>query len=157
MTNIFKPISFYPMSWAINNTPNAYFFEAMDEVEVWRAPREDVISFVKSNPDVLFDLMSRVFKGVDGMLTRMTYLMSGNAYDRLAIELLIYAKRFGEGKGNIQINISEKDLAAQTGMTRETVSREIKILKKKGLVIVKKNKIMITDILTLERELADGV
>lgn len=157
IVNTFKPVSFFPMSWVINETPNVYFYEAVTDLDVWRAPRKEVISFIKSNPDVLYDLMSRVYKGTDGMLTRMAYLMSGNAYDRLITELLIYTKRFGKGQATIELHISEKDLAAQSGMTRETISREMKLLKDKNLVIHNKNIFIINDVQKLESELIDGV
>lgn len=153
--NIFKPVSFFPMAWAINNTPNHYFYEAMTDVDLWRAPKEDAILFVKNNPDVFYNLMSRVYSGVHGILNRMTYLMAGNAYSRLITELLIYAQRFGdEKKEMIEINMTEKDLAAQSGMTRETVSREMKILKDKGLIISDENKLIIKDLQSLQEELA---
>lgn len=155
--NIFKPVAFFPMSWAINQTPNVYFYEAMTAVEVYRVTREEVIAFIKANPDVLYDLISRVYRGVDGLLTRMTYLMSGGAYARLLTELLIYARRFAKGENSVEITISEKDLAAQTGMTRETVSREIKQLKDKGIITLKRAKITITDVQRLEDDLAESV
>ncbi len=155
--NIFKPVAFFPMSWAINETPNNYFFEAMSDVSVWLAPKEDVLMFLKTNPDVLFNLMSRVYKGIDGVLTRMVYLMTGNAYSRLITELIIYAKRFGKGEDTIKITIPEKDIAAQSGMTRETVSREMKKLKDKGLIRFEENTFIITDLKKLEIELSDNV
>lgn len=156
--NIFKPLAFFPMSWAINETPNDYFFEAVTDVEVWKASKEEIIAFIKTNPDVLFDLMSRVYKGTDGILRRMTYLMAGNAYTRLVTEALIQAKRFGKQNENmVTLQISEKDLATESGMTRETVSREIRALKEKGLVTFSKNTLVITDIQKLEEELAGGV
>ena len=37
--NIFKPGSFSPMSWAINNTENKFYFEAAMTCEVYKAPR----------------------------------------------------------------------------------------------------------------------
>lgn len=160
VVNVFKPFSFFPMSWALNDTKNEYFFEAMTDLELWRAPKNDVITFVKDNPDILYNLMSRVYKGLDGVLTRMTYLMSGGAYSRLITEILISAKRFGttdKKTGNITCNVNEKDLAAQSGMTRETVSREIKLLKNKGLVVFDKHKLVVKDIRKLEEELAGGV
>jgi len=36
--HILKPISYFPMVWAVNGTPNVYFFEALTPVEVGRAP-----------------------------------------------------------------------------------------------------------------------
>jgi len=151
VVNIFRPVAFFPMSWAINNTKNMYFFEAVTDAEVFRAQKEKVIEFVKNNPDVLYDLLSRVFRGTDGLLMRMAYLMSGNAYDRLVAELVIHAKRFGKSEDNkVELRVSEKDLADQSGMTRETVSREIKIFKHKGLVTFNKNTLVINDLNQLE-------
>lgn len=153
--NIFRPISFFPMSWAINQTNNNYYFEAMTEVEVWRAPREQVITFVKENPDVLYNLISRLYKGIDGMLTRMAYLMSGNANARLLSELIISAKRFGKvaTNGSTVVTLTEKDLGTQTGLTRETVSREMKVLKDKGIVTFEKNQLVIKSLEELEETL----
>jgi CRP-like cAMP-binding protein len=93
------------------------------------------------------------------MLTRMTYLMAGNAYARLLTELIIQAKRFGkqQADGKIMIKVSEKELAAQSGMTRETVSREMKTVKEKGLIVTEKGQLLLTDIASLEEELSDGV
>jgi CRP-like cAMP-binding protein len=159
VVNLFKPVSFFPMSWALIETPNNYYYEAVTDVVVWKAPKDKVIMFVKQNPDVLFDLMCRVYTGTEGMLTRMTYLMAGNAYARLLTELIIQAKRFGkqQADGKIMIKVSEKELAAQSGMTRETVSREMKTVKEKGLIVTEKGQLLLTDIASLEEELSDGV
>lgn len=158
VVNIFKPHAFFPMSWAVNDTPNMYYFEAVTDVIAFRAPKEKAVEFVRSNPDIIYDLLRRVYKGTDGLLTRMTYLMAGSAYERLIIELIIKAKRFGENKkGEVILHVSEIDIAAATGMTRETVSREMKILKDKGLTVFARNKLVINDLQKLEEELADGV
>jgi CRP-like cAMP-binding protein len=160
VVNIFKPISFFPMSWAINNEPNEYFYDALTSLEIYRAPKEKVVEFIKNNPDVLYDLISRVYRGTDGMTRRMTYLMNGNAYARLNIELIIHAKRFGkkiDNSAKIEVKVSEKELASQSGMTRETVSREMKELKDKGLVNFNKNILTIKSIEELENELVEGV
>lgn len=156
VVNIFKPHAFFPMSWAVNDMPNGYYFEAVSDTDVIRAPRERVLEFVKQNPDVLYNLLQRVYKGTDGLLTRMVYLMGGSAYDRLITEIIIQAKRFGEtNKTSVSLKVSETDLAAQTGMTRETVSREMKTLKNKGLVVLQRNSLVITSLQKLEDELVE--
>lgn len=163
--NVFKPVSFFPMGWAINKTQNDYYYEAITDVEVYKTPREKVVEFLRSNPDVLYNLMERIYRGLDGLFTRMTYMMSGGAYDRLITEIVIQAKRFGRYKtvpsagvnkfenNEIEMHISEKELAAQAGMTRETISREMKILKDKGFVSFNKNTLLIHDLTKLEEEL----
>lgn len=154
IVNLFKPFAFFPMSWAINQTPNAYYFEAETALEVWKAPREEAVNFVKTNPDVMFDLLSRVYKGTDGMLSRTVNLMSGEAYARVVTEIIITAKRFGKSHNrNIELSISEKELANQAGMARETISREIKTLKEKGLVSFSQNLLVIPDLDRLAQEI----
>lgn len=152
--NIFRPISFFPMSWAINNTPSAHYFEAMTRVEVFRAPKEEVLKFIKENNDVMFDLISRIYHGLEGYMMRMEYLMAGNAQARLITELLIFARRFGKLQGNkiiVDLKVTEKDLASQSGMTRETVSREIQKLRQMGVIDFKSNQITINDLEQLEQ------
>ena len=158
--NIYTPVAFFPMTWAINQSPNHYYWEAVSDVEVWKAPADEVVTFVKENPDVLFDLLSRVYRGTDGLITRMAYLMSGSAYTRLITELIIHAKRFGKKEENgmlVTIEIAEKDLATRAGMTRETISREMKNLKDKGLVSFQKNLLIVHNIDKLEEELAGDI
>ncbi len=153
VVNIFKEQSYFPMSWAINETHNEYFFEAMTDLTIKLAPRDAVLTFVKDNPDVLYDLLARVYKGTDGLLTRLTYMMTGDAYARLITELLIQSKRFNHKQETIRIEFNEKDLASLIGMTRETISREMKLLKDKNLVEIIKNVIVINNVSNLENEL----
>jgi len=148
IVNIYRTPAFFPMSWAINDTHNAYYFQATTGVEVSKASKGEVLKFIKKEQDVLYDLLSRIFNGLDGLLVRMTYLMAGNAYLRLVAELIIQTKRFGH-----ELKVSEKDLAAETGMSRETVSREMKILKNKGLVVFNKSLLKIVNLEKLENEL----
>lgn len=151
VVNIFKRGAFFPMSWAINNTPNHYFFEASTNVAAHVVPAADAVQFLKDNPDVLFDLLARVYKGVDGVLRRMAHLMGGSAKSRLLFELLNSAYRFGETQDTeVFINLKENDLAKQSGLARETVSRILQELKAAGLVKIKRGGMTITSLAKLE-------
>ncbi len=157
VVNIFKPGAYFPMSWAINKTQNNYFFESIEDLTLIKAPTSDVLEFIKSDVDVLYNLLSRVYVGTDGLLTRMTYLMSGSAHERIIGELVILAKRFSMADSEkITVKISEKDLASQCGMTRETVSRELKKLKSDGVIVLGKKEIIIVDMKRLESEIASN-
>ncbi|CAN5134565.1 Crp/Fnr family transcriptional regulator [soil metagenome] len=156
VVNIFKPGSFFPMSWGINETSNRYFFEAVDQVTIWKTPKQEAVAFLKQEPDVMYDLLIRLYRGTDGVLTRLVYLMSGSAYTRLITEILISGKRFGvtdKVSGKITCTITETELAAHAGLTRETVSREMKSLKDKRLVTLNRSSLEIPDISKLEEEL----
>src|SRR3989344_4021843 len=144
------------MSWILNDVVSHYYFEALNEVTVWKAPKEVFLKFLKGEPEVLFDLVKRIYGGLEGYFSRMEYLMSGNAMSRLITEILIYARRFGKkGNNNIVVNLklTEKDLASQTGIARETVSRELTKLKDKGLISFESNTLIVNNLLELESEL----
>ena len=94
--NIFKPGSFFPMMWALGEARNTYFYQTMSRVSVYRTPKEEVLRFLKEDPEVLYDLTKRVLIGLDGLLTSAQHLLYGNSYNRVASALLISAKRFGK-------------------------------------------------------------
>jgi CRP-like cAMP-binding protein len=149
--NVFKPPAFFPMSLAINNGVNPFIYEAESDIEVIQAPAPEVVEFVKSNPDVLFDLLSRVYRGTDALLGRVAHLMASSARSRLIYELLLEARRFGVSKnGGSTLSINEKDLGARAGLSRETVSREIHKLKADGMIETQSKEIRIKDLHTLE-------
>lgn len=153
--HVFKPPAFFPMALAINKVNNPYIFEAESDIKVHQAPSGEVIDFLKDNPDVMFDLLSRVYRGVDGLLGRITYLISGSARSRLIYELLVESRRFGtkQDNGSCLLNISEKELGARAGLSRETVSREIHKLKTEKLIDHASKGILIKNLELLESNL----
>ncbi len=145
--NEFKPPAFFPMSYAMNRTPNVYFFEAETDVELQSAPIDDAVNFLKANADVTYDLLSRVYRGTDGLIGRIAHLMAGSARSRVLYELLIECRRFGEPRGHgMAVSVSESDIGAHAGLARETVSREIHKLKDEGLISIIKKEIWVNDL-----------
>jgi CRP-like cAMP-binding protein len=155
VVNVYKPGAFFPMSSALNDIPNGYFLEASTKVKAHIAPMKDVVEFMQANPDVTFDLLSRVYRGVEGVLRRMAYLMGGDTKSRLLFELLNAAYRFGESKDDdsVFIPLSENDIARHSGMARETVNRNLQHIKSEGLVQVSHSGITIKDLPALEKKL----
>lgn len=152
---IFKPQDFFPMIWAFNNTQNMFYVEAMTSVELYRLPREEFIGFIKGNPEVLFELMSKILVRLGGLLQRMQYLAFGNAYSRVASILFICAERFGKKVGEnmvIQVPLTHKDIANLVGMTRETVSIEMKKLAHKRIIAYKGRAVTVRDFPKLREE-----
>lgn len=154
--NLYKPDSFFPMDWVFNKKTSPHYFEAMIDASCFKAPSEGFLKLLKENPDILIDLLRRIFKGMEGMFLRLEYVMSGSASQKFISELLIFVRRFGKQEDSIvkvDFKIFEKDLASQTGIAKETVSRIIHKLKDKGLINFKDNYIIIKDLNNLEKEL----
>ncbi len=150
---IFKPKDFFPMQWVFNNKINQHGFEAMTTVDLWRCPKEDFINFIKENPEIFFELTSHITLRLSGIMQRMEYLVFGNAHEKVASILMICVERFGEKKGKqilIPISLTHRDLAMLIGMTRETVSIEVKKLERKGIIGYKKHLIVVKNVKKLQ-------
>ncbi len=158
VVNVFKPGAFFPMSWAVNRTPNEYFFAAASQVQVRIAPAAETVRFVKDNPSVLFDLLGRVYLGTDGLLRRLAHVMGGNAQSRLLFEIALQARRFGQpsSKGFL-VKLNESELGARAGLSRETVSRELKKLKERKLIKISHAGIEVLDIKALDNLLGSDL
>ena len=159
VVNVFKPGAFFPMTWAVNQTPNQYFFEAVTDSSVKTIPVQTMIDFLSSNPDVTFDLLRRLLSGASGMQRRMAHLMGGESFRRLIYELLVESRRFGEQQpdGSTVISTGQAELARRAGLTRETVNREIKKLKQSEHIKISGKKIIIKDIANLESHLGSNL
>lgn len=135
--NTFKAKAFFPMSNAVNNVDTPYFFDAEEKsVKIRKAPASLVVKFIKQNPDVLYDLLQRTYRGTDGLLAKLSELMHGDAESIVMKELYVLMKRFGsepvEGGNKLKRKVTETELAERTGLARETINRVIARLKDKG-------------------------
>ena len=148
VVNVFRPPAFFPMSWAINHTPNSYIFEAFTEVDARKAPARDVVAFLRRESVVAFDLLARVYRGTDGLQQRMVYMMEHDARRRVLLELLISAERFGEAQtgGGVYVRMHQPELAARTGLARETTNRALRELRERELLTADGNGMLLPDV-----------
>lgn len=157
--HILKPISYFPMVWAINGTPNVYFFEALTAIEVGRAPRDQVVNFIKDKPAIIFELMSELLEDYAETLTRIEHLVFSDAYRRVISVLLYIAKHFGEEhqKGVIvHQRFTQQDIATLVGVARETASNEMVKLEKRGLITYINHSILFENTNKLNSELTSN-
>lgn len=154
--HILRPISYFPIVWAVNGTPNIYYFEALTPVEVGRAPRDEVVNFISDKPDIIFELLSELIERYAESLTRIEHLVFSDAYRRVISVLLYIVKHFGKKTDNgiiVNHRFTQQDIATLVGVARETASNEIARLKKKGLVKYIDHSMLFEDIKKLNAEL----
>ena len=154
--HILKPISYFPMVWAINGTPNVYFFEALTSVEVGRAPKEQVVNFIKDKPAIIFELMSDLLEDYAETLNRVEHLVFSDAHRRVISILLYIAKHFGEKHGSgfiVHHRFTQQDVATLVGVARETAGIELTKLEKKGLIKYVNHSMLFENIQELKAEL----
>lgn len=153
---IYKPGDLFPVVWTFfGQKPSIYDLGALTNCEIVRVPREQFTDFTKQNPDVLLDITKHIITRFQLALRRMTYLAFGNSASKLASVLLICGKESGVKKGDhveIQIPLTHRDVANLVGVTRETVSTELKKFDRRGLISYGKKLITLKDINALEQE-----
>lgn len=152
--NLFKPVSFFPVGWVMNDANDNYTYEAVTDVEAFIAPKDAFKTFLQKNPDVMFDLLKRIYRGLEGYLLRMESLLSGSPCFRIVVQLVIHTRRFGVREGaKYQVHLTHTQLAALSGLARETVTREIKKLAEQKLVEYEGKTLIVLNLEQLEEHL----
>ncbi|MBI3620290.1 Crp/Fnr family transcriptional regulator [Candidatus Roizmanbacteria bacterium] len=153
--HIFTAGAFFPMTEALAGIPNRYYYETVGEVKLNICPKARVIKFLLENPPVLMDLSKRLLGGLDRLALRLERTSTMNAKERLISTLVFLARHFGKStpQGDlITHKFTHSDLAALTGLTRETTSRQWKQLERKKLTAYYSRHILLPDVALLERE-----
>lgn len=130
--NTYKPGTFLYLPNILGQSDISFFFEASVATTARRAPRADFTKFLQQQPSVVYDTLTRLTRGTDGILRRLAGTMEGGAEARVLQELKLLQARFPRAGGKVAVTIVE--LAAQTGLARETVSRAVKKLRESGAI-----------------------
>jgi CRP-like cAMP-binding protein len=141
--NLLKPLSFFPMSAVLAGRNNTYDFEAFTSMEVNIAPVGEVLNFLEEDENIKKLLVKNFAVGLEGYLIRSFFLIKGTAMQKVASTLMMLERRFNsnkDGKKIIDLPVTHQDIANLAGITRETASIQMGLLKKKK-VIMRKNKI----------------
>jgi len=154
--HIFKPGSFFPATWVINNEPNRYYLEAVTPVELWRAPKEAFRRFLHDNPPVVYDLARRLLLGLCGCRRRIEHLITGTAYKKTVLVILYLARNLGETDAShvvLPVPVTHREIASWIGTTRETASLQVARLTKLGLIQCRHRHLVIPSLKKLEKEI----
>lgn len=154
--NMFKPNTFFPISLAITPLKNIHFYQAATPITYRRAPKELVVQLLQEEPSIAFDLLQRVYRGMEGVWMHIETLITGNAHTKLLMCLHILAKRFGQKENTtivIPFKLSESDICMYAGISRETASRKLQKLKEEGIISLEKGLLHIKDMAYIESAL----
>lgn len=137
----------FPLIWAFTGEHRHVTYEAMEATSLWRVPKGEYLEFLEKNPDVLPVILDMAIEAYRLHSERVITLSYRTARERVISFLVTHAKRFGilNKNGSITINapFRQSDIASSVNATRETTSREINTLRKKGYIDVVDHKIII--------------
>lgn len=147
--HIFSPGSFFPLTSILNDIPNSYFFQATTDCTLYRIGKMEGIEFLRKNPEVLYDLSTRLLFAIDKLSMRIGQLAYANAREKITSVLAFLSHHFAQQNNSGELTFTKKitheDIASLAGLSRETVSREIKKLKSSGSIQYKKGLIILAN------------
>lgn len=133
---------------------NRHFIETMSPVEAWMAPTEDFKNFLKNNPKLDEEINRLLMENFLDLTTFISQLISGNAYLKVAGLIYSLSREYGVTKGkevSIKVKITHKQIAALTGLTRETVTLQMLKLEKNQVIDNDKRQIVVKNIDELKK------
>lgn len=146
-----KPVAFYdnnnvfPSSWVYGKSASAvYYYEAFTpEVELYIVDRDELVSFIKKRPELMYHELERLLADQLGGSLRLNALQHSRASDKLVYTLHYLALTHGtavtEQVIEITLDLTHQDFANLTGLTRETAATELNKLKKQKVIDYGKN------------------
>lgn len=146
--HIFFPGSFFPLLAIEEHDVNPYDFSAILPTTVRVVPRNELLSFLKSDVKVLWDLQQRLLKGLAGLLTRIEQVSLTPAISQVAGLLVYFSKHFTSESSEstkIEVTITHQEIADWLGLSRENVSIQMKKLETDGVIEIKEHAILICD------------
>ncbi|MDA8126482.1 MAG: Crp/Fnr family transcriptional regulator, partial [Deltaproteobacteria bacterium] len=140
----------------LDGLPRSADTVAMEDSTLYTLNRNDFLSFLVQNEKsvraVLASLSLRLRK-TDDLLAEMCFL---NLSVRLAQKLAELAEEQGpdrEAPETYKLRISQQELGNILGVSRESINKELKLLRDKGWVSTSRNHIVIYELASLKKRI----
>jgi len=156
IVTIFSSGDFFGEMALLDGMPRSADAVAIKPSKLLLLNRSDFLRFLKKSDAAIEKILSSLsmrLRKTDDLLEDTSFL---NIPARLAKNLLEIGETFGHKDGEmveINLRLSQKELADMVGATRESINKELRVLREKGLVTVTDKAIYIHDIKRLKRRI----
>lgn len=139
IVSLFSKGDIIPLAWALGEAPNAlFYYDALSEVRVLTVPKQAFLNTLMNDKELLASMVKFVTNEYTALLFRITGLGQSRAIEKIGYTLYYLLFRYGVekagGKYAIDIKMSQTVIAALVGLTRESTTKNLKILKDKGVI-----------------------
>ena len=128
--------------------------EALEDAAFCSVRRDAFLGLAGNNPALSLRLMRVMGERRRQMETRLEWVLFAGVQERLVDLLLDLGRRYGvpapEGLA-LHIQLSQKEISQLIGSTRETTSSTLNQLRKGGLILIKRRRLIIRNLEHLER------
>jgi CRP/FNR family transcriptional regulator, cyclic AMP receptor protein len=143
---VLEPGDFFGELALFDGLPRSATVVAVTNAEMLILHRDDFLSFVARNPEVtvaLFGVLSRRLRATDELIEDAVFL---DVPGRLAKRLLDLADRHGRKTDlgvEIDLKLTQQDLAAMVGATRESVNKHLGWMRDHRLIQLDRQRIVL--------------
>jgi len=154
IVTIFGEGDFFGEMALLDGLPRSADAVAVEDSRLFVLNRSDFLRFLRKKETAMENILSTLstrLRKTDELLEDTTFL---NIPARFAKKLLEIGEAFGRIEGNtikISVKFSQKELADMIGATRESINKELRVLREKGLVTITDNQVTIHDATRLKR------
>ncbi|MDD5724074.1 MAG: Crp/Fnr family transcriptional regulator [Syntrophales bacterium] len=140
----------------LDGMPRSADVVALEPSELLALNQKDFLAFLKGNEGAIlsiFSYLSMQLRRTDKLLEDSHFLNISTRFARRLVELAHkYGRRREAGKAvEIDLRLTQKDLASIVGTTRESINKELRVLREKGLVDTEGDTLQILDLERLEK------
>lgn len=151
-----KEDEFFPLIWAITGQERDVIYQALAPTITWQLSRKTFLDFVRDEPEALAPLLDMTIEMYRLHSERILNLEYRTVRERIISFLLTMGQRFGKetpGGLLIEVPLRHQDIASSVNSTRETTSRELSALERKGLLRNQQSLILLKDLPALQKYL----
>lgn len=151
-----KEDEIFPLIWAITGQERSVIYQTLAPTVTWQLSRKVFLQFVKDNPDTMAPLLDMTIEMYRLHSERILNLEYRTVRERIISFLLTMGQRFGKRTPAgllIEVPLRHQDIASSVNSTRETTSRELSALERKGLLQSQQSLILLRDLPGLRKHL----
>ena len=138
----------FPLIWAVTGQERSVIYQAITPTTVWRISREDFLKELE-DPDLLTAVLDMTIEMYRIHSERIINLEYRSVRERLISFMLTMAQRFGKKHPDgimVDLPLRQQDIASSINSSRETTSRELSLLEKKGLIKTNPQYVILKDV-----------
>jgi len=140
----------------LDGMPRSADAVALESAELLVLDGRDFLTFLKGNENAIRSILCSLslrLRKTDDLLEDTCFLNISARFAKKLVELAEHHGRKEENSTLIDLDLTQKDLANMIGATRESINKELRTLREKGLVCTKESSIRIYNLDLLKRRI----
>ena len=147
----------FPLIWGVTGQERHVIYQALAPTVTWQISRQKFLKYIEKKPQALAQVLDMTIEMYRLHSERILNLEYRTVRERIISFLLTMSQRFGKTTDEgllIEVPLRHQDIASSVNATRETASRELAALERKGLLSNKQSLILLKDLDGLQKHLA---